>query len=83
MADVIVRQGIWRRRGAPGPGAQRARAGLPPLHIERVDISTDPALEARYGRRIPVFAVGEEDTELVTNTAQLREFLERALPTLM
>ena len=60
--------------------AQRARAGLPPLEVERVDISADPALEARYRRRIPVFAIGEVESELVTNSRQLRDFLERALP---
>ena len=60
--------------------AQRARAGLSLANVERVDISTDPELEARYRRRIPVFAVGEEATELVTNSRQVREFLERTLP---
>jgi hypothetical protein len=60
--------------------AQRARAGLPPLHIEHVDISGDPALEERYGRRIPVFAVGDEEVQLVTSASQLRAFLDRTLP---
>jgi hypothetical protein len=60
--------------------AQRARAGHPPVAIEHVDISADPDLEARYRRRIPVFAVGKIESELVTNGRQVREFLERALP---
>ena len=60
--------------------AMRARAGLRPLHVERVDVSSDPDLEAHYGRRIPVFAIGAEETELVTNVGQLRAFLERAVP---
>jgi hypothetical protein len=60
--------------------AQRARAGLSLANVERVDISTDPDLEARYRRRIPVFAVGDQESELVTNGRQVREFLERALP---
>jgi len=61
--------------------AQRARAGLAPVEVEHVDISADPELEARYRRRIPVFAIGDEESELVTNGRQVREFLERALPT--
>lgn len=60
--------------------AIRARAGLPRIDVERVDISTDPELEARYGRRVPVFAIGDEETELITNTAQLRALFDRALP---
>lgn len=60
--------------------AQRARAGLPPIGIEHVDISSDPALETRYRRRIPVFAIGDHESELVTSGRQVREFLERAAP---
>ena len=60
--------------------AERARTGLPPVTVEHVDISTDPELEARYRRKVPVFAVGEIATELVTNARQVRDFLERALP---
>lgn len=60
--------------------AERARAGLQPVAIERIDISTDPELESRYRRRIPVFVVGAFESELVTSTRQVREFLERALP---
>ena len=59
--------------------AQRARAGLPPVEVERVDISTDTDLESRYRRRIPVFAIGEVESDLVTSGRQVREFLERAL----
>lgn len=60
--------------------AQRARAGLPPIEVEHLDISTDPELEARFRRRIPVFVIGEVQSELVTSSRQVREFLERALP---
>lgn len=60
--------------------AERARAGLPPVAIDHVDISTDPELESRYRRRIPVFVVGEVESELVTSARQVREFLQRALP---
>ena len=60
--------------------AERARAGLPPVEVQRGDISGAPALEARYRRRIPVFAIGERESELVTNGRQVREFLADALP---
>ncbi len=60
--------------------AERARAGLPPVEVVRVDISTDPELESRYRRRIPVFAIGEVESELVTSGRQVREFLAHALP---
>jgi hypothetical protein len=62
--------------------AMRARAGYAPAEIQHVDISADPDLEARYRRRIPVFAVGDQESELVTNGRQVREFLERVLPKL-
>ena len=60
--------------------AERARSGLPPVEVEHVDISTDPDLESRYRRRIPVFAVGGVESELVTSGRQVREFLEQTLP---
>lgn len=60
--------------------AVRARAGLPAIEIAHVDISSEPELEARYRRRIPVFVIGEQESELVTNVRQVRAFLELALP---
>jgi hypothetical protein len=60
--------------------AVRARAGHPAVDIARVDISSQPDLEAHYRRRIPVFVIGEHESELVTNARQVREFLELALP---
>jgi hypothetical protein len=60
--------------------AVRARAGLVIPLVDRVDISTDPALETAYGRRIPVFAIGEVEIELVSSPRQVRDFLERTLP---
>jgi glutaredoxin len=60
--------------------AERARSGLPPVEVEHVDISTDPALEQRHRRRIPVFAIGDVEQELVLSRRQIRELLQRALP---
>jgi thiol-disulfide isomerase/thioredoxin len=36
---------------------QVARSATEPITIEEIDISTDPALEARYGLEIPVLLV--------------------------
>jgi hypothetical protein len=57
---------------------RRSRAGLARFTIEEVDISTDRELERRYGQRIPVYAIGTEETDLVTTSRQVREFLDRA-----
>ena len=61
--------------------AIRARTGYPAVQIERVDIAADPGLEARYRRRIPVFAVGADESGLVISAGAIREFLDRTLPT--
>jgi hypothetical protein len=34
-----------------------------PLDIERVDVTRDPALEARYVVRVPVLVVGEAELD--------------------
>jgi glutaredoxin len=48
------------------------------FELEEVDISTDPALFARYGERIPVVAVnGEDRLELRVDAAALRRTLGR------
>ena len=60
--------------------AIRARAGHPAISVTRVDIGGDPVLEERYGRHIPVFAIGDDEVQLVTSQRQVRELLERALP---
>jgi glutaredoxin len=60
--------------------AQRARSGHGPIDVQHIDISADPELELRYRRLIPVFRIGHEESDLVTSERQIREFLERALP---
>jgi hypothetical protein len=60
--------------------ALRARAGSPVPTVERVDISADPELELRYRRRIPVFAIGGAEVDLVTTPRQVRELLDRTSP---
>jgi hypothetical protein len=68
-ADVLLRDEL----------AQRARAGEAHVEVVHVDITTDVELERRYHRRIPVFAIGDQGSELVTSGRQVREFLDRAL----
>ena len=60
--------------------AQRARMGLGSASVTTVDITTSPELEARYGTRIPVFAMAEYEADLVASGRQVREFLERTMP---
>jgi hypothetical protein len=95
MSDVPVRSTltIYRRPGCHlcddaevllrDELAVRARSGLPGVTLIHVDISTDPELEARYGRRIPVFVIGDHEAALVTSTTQVRTLLDRALPRFM
>ncbi len=61
---------------------ERARRGEPVPRIREVDIDTDPALHDRYFLRIPVFAIGSDEIELVTSGLAIRRFLERTLPQL-
>lgn len=46
--------------------------------VDPIDISTDPRLEARYGARIPVLAIGADEIDLVTSSGPIRRLLERA-----
>jgi glutaredoxin len=55
----------------------RALAGYE-VAMEHVDVTLDPALERRYGHRIPVVALdGEELFEYVVDPYVLRERLDR------
>ena len=47
-----------------------------PFELEEVDITRDPALEARYRERIPVVVIdGEEALELVIEPIELERCL--------
>jgi glutaredoxin len=60
----------------------RAFRGEPTPHVREVDIDADPATHDRYFTRIPVFAIGDDEIELVISGQQIRRFLERTLPQL-
>lgn len=62
---------------------ERARRGEPIPRIRELNIDADPVLHDRYYARIPVFAVGTDEIELVTSSLQARRFLERTLPQLV
>lgn len=62
---------------------ERARRGEPVPHVREVDIDREPALHDRYFMRIPVFAMGSDEIDLVTSSLQARRFLERTLPQLV
>jgi glutaredoxin len=52
-----------------------------PFELEEVDITRDPALEARYRERIPVVAInGEEALELVIEASELERCLASMTP---
>jgi glutaredoxin len=56
----------------------RATAGRN-VELEEVDITLDPVLERRYGERIPVLAVDDEELfEYVVDPRALAERLGRA-----
>jgi hypothetical protein len=61
---------------------ERAAAGLPTPLVTRADVSTDPVLEERYGSRVPVMAIGDDEIGPVIVSAQVRALLERATPVL-
>ena len=47
-----------------------------PFELEEVDVSLDPALNHRYGERIPVVAIGGEELfEYHVDPAELRQAL--------
>jgi glutaredoxin len=49
--------------------------------LREVDVTLDPALERRYGERVPVVAVdGEELFDYVVDPYALRERLDRVAP---
>ncbi len=58
---------------------ERAVRGDPIPAVREIDVEGDPALEARYGVRIPVLELNGIELELATSARQIRTFLDRAL----
>ena len=59
---------------------ERAARGLVTPIIEHIDVSMAPDLESRYGPRIPVIAVGDDELTLVTSGSRIRALLDRTMP---
>ena len=50
-----------------------------PLELEEIDISTDPALEARYGLEIPVLMMGgKKAAKYRVTEEELRKMIDRS-----
>ncbi|HLA17335.1 MAG TPA: glutaredoxin family protein [Candidatus Limnocylindrales bacterium] len=58
---------------------ERTDLGLPVPRLVERDISTDPALDAAFGARIPVVELGDRRLELVTSAGRLRRLLADVL----
>ena len=64
------------QRELSGPAA----AGRPRPTVEHWTSPTDSDLEARYGPRMPVVAIGDRRASLVVSPGQLRALFDRAKP---
>lgn len=58
---------------------ERARQGLPVPRVREINLSRQPELEADYGSRLPVLAIGSQELALATSARQISAFLDRAL----
>jgi hypothetical protein len=59
---------------------ERAARGLVTPIIKHIDVSATPDLESRYGARIPVIAVADEELAFVTSGSRIRALLDRTMP---
>lgn len=57
----------------------RVRRGDPIPRVREVNLSRQPELEADYGARVPVLALGSEELALVASARTIGQFLDRVL----
>ena len=57
----------------------RARRGQPNPRVRYLDVSSDSDLEARFGARIPVLAIGEDELALTIGARAIAQLLDRNL----
>ncbi len=57
----------------------RAKRGDPNPRIRYVDVSVDSDLEARFGARVPVLALGEDEIALTVSARAIAQLLDRNL----
>lgn len=58
---------------------ERVRRGDRIARVRYINLNEQPSLEAAFGARIPVIAVGEEELSLATSWRQIAQFLDRVL----
>src|SRR5688500_16149119 len=56
----------------------RRASGQPIPAIQHVDVDSSTELQARYGPRVPVFAIGRHELDLVVTPGRLRRLLDSA-----
>lgn len=57
----------------------RVRRGEAVPRVREINLSRQPELEADYGARVPVLAVGSQELALASSTRQISSFLDRVL----
>jgi glutaredoxin len=57
----------------------RAKRGDPNPRVRYVDVSADSDLEARFGTRVPVLAIGEDELALTVGARAIAQLLDRNL----
>lgn len=58
---------------------ERAAAGMRLAAVRERDVADDPGLEERYGARVPVLRLGDEELPLAISSRAIRRFLSEAL----
>jgi hypothetical protein len=57
----------------------RVRRGDPIPTVRFLDVTTSPELEASYGPRVPVLALGDDEISLTVSHRSIAIFLDRVL----
>jgi len=58
---------------------QRARRGDPVPRLQVVDVDREEELSLRYGARVPVVAIGDQELSLATSARAIAAFLDRVM----
>ena len=58
---------------------ERVRRGDPIPRVREINLSGQPELEADYGPRLPVLAIGSDEIGLATSERAIGTFLDRVL----
>jgi thiol-disulfide isomerase/thioredoxin len=58
---------------------ERAKRGDPNPRVRYIDVSADSDLEARFGARVPVLTLGEDELALTLSARAIAQLLDRNL----